>query len=412
MRILYLSQYFPPEAGATQTRAYEMAHTFVRLGHTVTILSEIPNHPSGIIPPNYRGKWLERVELDGIDVIRVWVKASPKKDFRSRMLFYLSYMLTSFLAGIFWARGRYDLIYCSSPPLFAGVSGFALSLIKHIPFFFEVRDLWPESAVALGELSNPRFIRLAKELENSCYRHARKIIVVTHGIRDRLVERSIPHEKIVLIPNGANLQTFQFDPDGRQKLRNELGWQDCFIAIYAGIFGLAQGLETVLEAAHLLLKNPYIRILLIGDGPLKSKIAEHAQRLNLPNLQILPEQPRERMPALLSAADAALVPLRKLDLFKGALPSKIFDAWACERPVLISIDGEARQIVESAQGGRYIKPEDPRALADTLVELSLNLSDCARMGINGRTFTAAHYSRSVLAEQLSQILQTEIKLED
>ena len=412
MRILYLSQYFPPEAGATQTRAYEMAHTFVRLGHTVTILSEIPNHPSGIIPPNYRGKWLERVELDGIDVIRVWVKASPKKDFRSRMFFYLSYMLTSFLAGIFWARGRYDLIYCSSPPLFAGVSGFALSLIKHIPFFFEVRDLWPESAVALGELSNPRFIRLAKELENSCYRHARKIIVVTQGIRDRLVERSIPHEKIVLIPNGANLQTFQFDPDGRQKLRNELGWQDCFIAIYAGIFGLAQGLETVLEAAHLLLKNPYIRILLIGDGPLKSKIAEHAQRLNLPNLQILPEQPRERMPALLSAADAALVPLRKLDLFKGALPSKIFDAWACERPVLISIDGEARQIVESAQGGRYIEPEDPRALAETLVELSLNLSDCAQMGINGRTFTAAHYSRPVLAEQLCQILQTEIKLED
>ena len=409
MRILYLSQYFPPEAGATQTRAYEMARTFVCLGHAVTILAEIPNHPSGIIPPAYRGKWFEHVDLDGIDVIRVWVKASPNKNFRSRMLFYLSYMFTSFFAGAFGVHGHFDLIYSSSPPLFVGIAGLALSYIKHRPFFFEVRDLWPESAIVLGELSNPHYIHWAEQVETACYRQARKIIVVTRGIQDRLLERNIPPEKLIFIPNGANIQNFHYDPIGRYDLRSELGWQDCFIAIYAGIFGLAQGFETVLQAAQLLSHHPTIRIILVGDGPAKDMIVKEAQRMNLSNLRIIPEQPRERIPAYLSAADVAIVPLRKLELFKGALPSKIFDAWACDRPVLISIDGEARQVVESAQGGHFIEPEDPQALAEALINLSTNRSECNRMGVNGRIFTAANYSRPVLAEQLCNILQNELE---
>ena len=159
MDILYLSQYFPPEAGATQTRAYEMARNFVRLGHTVTMIAEVPNHPSGIIRPEFRGKLFHRAGLEGIDVIRVWVKASPLKDFRSRMLFYLTYMLNAALAGLLLAGRRYNLIYASSPPLFVGGAALALSALKRTPLVFEVRDLWPESAVALGEISNPRASR-------------------------------------------------------------------------------------------------------------------------------------------------------------------------------------------------------------------------------------------------------------
>ncbi len=163
MRILYLSQYFPPEVGATQTRAHEMARNWVRLGHQVTMLTEVPNHPSGIIPPAYRGKLYERSQLDGIEVVRLWVAASPVKTFRSRMAFYLSYMASAALGGLF-ERGPFDLIYATSPPLFVGGAALAISYLRRIPLVFEVRDLWPESAVVLGEIKSQRAIALATRL--------------------------------------------------------------------------------------------------------------------------------------------------------------------------------------------------------------------------------------------------------
>jgi glycosyltransferase involved in cell wall biosynthesis len=408
MRILYLSQYFPPEAGATQTRALEMARNLVLLGHSVTVIGEFPNHPSGIIPPAYRGKLYERSTLDGIDVIRVWVKASPVKNFRNRMLFYLSYMLTAALAGLFLARSRYDVIYASSPPLFVGGAALAISYLRRIPLAFEVRDLWPESAVALGELTNPRAVALASRLEEACYRRARTIVVVTKGIRDRLIGRGYPQDKIVLIPNGANVDLFRYDSTAREKIRSDLNLGDSFTAVYAGIHGVAQGLETLVEAAKLLRDHPGIRILLIGEGPTKAQIAALVEKYALPNLIMLPEQPRESIPGFLSAVDAAIIPLKAVDLFKGALPSKLFDAWACQRPVLLSVDGEAHLLLDQAEGGIFVHPEDPQALASALVDLSRRPADCRQMGINGRRFTEAHYSRKALAGQLEAHLREKI----
>jgi len=406
MRILYLSQYFPPEAGATQTRAYEMARNWVRLGHTVTMIAEIPNHPSGIIPPAYRGKLYERSTLEGIEVIRVWVAASPVKNFRTRMLFYLTYMLNAFLAGIFLARGRFDLIYASSPPRFVGAAALGLSWLKRIPLVFEVRDLWPESAVALGELRSPRVISLATRLEEACYRRARLIVVVTDGILQNLVRRGIPGEKLSFIPNGANVDLFQFTSEGRQRIRRELGLEGKFIAIYAGIHGVAQGLETLLEAARLLQDDLDIHILMVGDGPEKARISALADRLALSGLTLLSEKPRNEIPAYLSAADVSIIPLRNLDLFKGALPSKMFDAWACERPVVISVDGEARQVLEQAQGGVFVAPEDAPSLARTLRDLKANPEARLRMGKSGRSFTQQFYSRQAQAEKLAARLQS------
>lgn len=404
MRILYLSQYFPPEAGATQTRAYEMARNWVRLDHAVTMIAEVPNHPSGIIAPEYRGKPFERSRLEGIDVIRVWVKTSPVKNFRNRIMFYLTYMINATLAGLLLARGHYDLIYASSPPLFVGGAALALKKLRGIPLVFEVRDLWPESAVALGELNNRSAIAWATALEEACYRNAKRIIVVTQGIRDRLEERGIQPAKIILIPNGANIELFQFNPQARIELRRKLDLGNKFTAIYAGIHGVAQGLEFVLEAARLLEKEAEIHFLLVGDGPKKTDIVALARKMALSNLTMLPEQPREAIPGLLSAADAAIIPLRKIDLFKGALPSKIFDAWACERPVLLSVDGEARQIVETAGGGWFVPPEDPQALAQAILALKANPGECKRLGANGRVFTERKYSRRALAEELLQSL--------
>ncbi len=371
MRILYLSQYFPPEVGATQTRAYEMARGLVQAGHQVTMLAEVPNHPSGIIPPAYRGKWFERSDLDGIDVLRVWVKASPVKSFRSRMAFYLTFMANGALVGALQARGPFDVVYATSPPLFVGGAGLALHWLKRTPFVFEVRDLWPESAVVLGELRSPRAIALATRLEELCYNRASRVVVVTEGIRQRLLARGQAAEKLVLIPNGANTELFQPQPALGAEFRQQHGLRpDDFVVAYAGIHGIAQGLETVLHAAQVLRDQANIRFVMVGEGPVKPELQQLRADLGLDNVLMLPEQPRTSMPAVLSAADVALVPLRKVELFEHAVPSKLFDAWACGCPVLLSIDGEARRVLEAANGGLFVPPEDPSALAQAISQLA------------------------------------------
>ena len=405
MRILYLSQYFPPEAGATQNRAFEMGRNLVRLGHQVTVLAEIPNHPSGIIPPEYRRRLYERAELAGMQIIRVWVKASPHKTFANRMAFYLSFMFNAILAGLLLARGPFDLIYASSPPLFVGGAALALSKLRGIPLAFEVRDLWPESAVALGELSNRRAIALAARLEQACYRQARLVVVVTRSVLEQLQQRGLPPEKLALIPNGANVDQFQFQPESRQQIRRELGLEGKCVAVYAGIFGIAQQLETVVVAAALVKEDPSLHFILIGDGPRKAELVAQAAELGLDNLTVLPEMPPERIPAYLSAADLALVPLRKLELFSGVLPSKLFDAWACQRPVLLSVEGEARTILEQVVGGLFVTPEDPQALVQAMRSLQADPAARASMGAAGRAYTVAHHSRQALAEKLADRLE-------
>lgn len=407
MRILYLSQYFPPEVGATQTRAHEMARYLVSVGHQVTMLTEIPNHPAGIIPPEYRGRAYERASLDGIDVIRVWVKASPKKTFSARMLFYITYMLNATLAGLILAPGRYDAIYATSPPLFVGGAALALSCLRRIPLLFEVRDLWPESAVALGELGNTRAVALAGKLEEMCYNRARRVVVVTDGIRSRLVERGFG-AKLALIPNGSNTDLFRPDPVGGAELRSELGLDGKFLVVYAGIHGVAQGLETVLEAARLLRDEPDVQFLFVGEGPRKPDLLSLRDSWGLVNVAMLGEVPRGSMPAYMSAADVALVPLRRLELFQGALPSKMFDAWACGCPVVLSIDGEARKVLDQAGGGVFVEPEDPDLMASTLLQLRADPGRLRQFGQSGRRFVKEHYSRVQLAARLEALLRESI----
>ncbi len=408
MRILYLSQYFPPEVGATQTRAYEMARYLVSVGHQVTMLTEVPNHPSGIIPPEYRGKAYERASLDGIDVIRVWVKASPVKTLSTRMMFYITYMINAALAGLLLARGRYDVVYATSPPLFVGGAALALSYLRRIPLFFEVRDLWPESAVVLGEISSSRAAALAGKLEEMCYNRARCVVVVTEGIRRRLEERGFG-AKLALIPNGANTELFRPDPEAGAALRSELELGSRFLVIYAGIHGVAQGLETVLEAARVLQDEPDIHFLFVGEGPQKGDLLNQRDALGLANVTMLAEQPRDSMPAYMSAAEVALVPLRRLELFRGALPSKMFDAWACSCPVLLSIDGEARQVLERADGGVFVEPEDPEQMARALMQLKGDPGQLRQFGKNGRCFVEEHYSRERLATQLEALLRAAVQ---
>jgi glycosyltransferase involved in cell wall biosynthesis len=400
VRILYLSQYFPPEAGATQARAHAMARDWVKLGHRVTVIAEIPNHPSGRIAPEYRGRWHERAMLDDIDVIRVWVKCSPRKTFGARLLFYVSYALGAVVAGLTMARGRFDLIYASSPPLTVGAAALAIAALRRVPLVFEVRDLWPEMAVTLGELAEPRAIAWAERLERACYRRARAIVVVTEGLRQRLLERGLNPERLWLVPNGSDTEVFRFRSEGRERLRNELGLGDAFVAIYAGLFGLAYDLDSVLRAASLLRDQADLRFLLVGDGPRRAEIAEQARELGLSNLTLLPQQPVEAIPDLLSAADLALVPPRNLALLEAALPCKMFDAWACERPVALTIDGEARSMMERIGAGVLVAPGRAEALVQALLDLKDRPEARAAMGRRGRAFTVEHHSRAAWAQRL------------
>ncbi len=404
MHILHLTQYFPPEPGAVQVRAHAMASNLVRQGHQVTVLTEMPNHPAGIVHPPYRGRLLAREQMDGIDVVRVWVATSPNKTFRTRMAFYLSYMGMAALRGLV-LRGRYDVIFVNSPPLFVGAAGLALSYLRRTPFVFEVQDLWPESAVAMGELNNPRFIRWATWLEERCYARAHRIIAVTDGIYHRLRERGYAEEKLALIENGSNTELFRPRPEEGARLRAEWGLQDKFIALYGGIIGLAQGIETLVETARLLVNEPDVHIILVGDGPRRSAIEELIQAYRLPNLSFLPGQPLEAMPSFISAADVTLVPLRNVELFHGARPTKMFDSWACQRPTIVSVAGEARRIMEEAQAGLAAEPENPRDIARAILALRDDPEKRRQYGLNGQRYVDAHYSLQAMARKLEQVLQ-------
>lgn len=405
MRILYISQYFPPEVGATQTRAYEMAQGLIRSGHDVTMIAEVPNHPSGVVPPEYRGKLYERATLDGIDVIRVWVKSSPIKSFRNRMLFYLSFMVSAILAGLLLARGRYDLIYATSPPLFVGGAALALSTLRRTPLVFEVRDLWPESAVALGELTRPRAIALAERLEEACYRRARLIILTAEEMKTHLASRGIHPGRMQVVRNGANPELYRCDPEARERIRADLGLRDKFVVIYAGLMGLAQGLPSALLAAERAqTQDSDVHFLFIGDGPVKADLLTQATRLQLANITFLPAQPRELVPDYLSAADIALIPLVRNQPI-GALPSKMFDAMACERPVLLSAEGESLLILRQEQAGVNVPPESPEPLCRAILDLKRNPELAHRFGLRGRQAVIERYSRQAQASELERLLR-------
>jgi glycosyltransferase involved in cell wall biosynthesis len=404
MRILYLTQYYPPEIGATQTRAYEMARGLVRAGHEVTVLTEMPNHPHGVMAPEYRGRLIARSREDGVDVIRVWVKTSPAKGFRTRMAFYLSYMGMATVTGQLLIDDKYDLIYATSPPLFVGAAGLALSYGRRTPLVLEVRDLWPESAVQLGELHNPQAIAMATQLEEACYRRARHIVVATAGIRDRLLDRGLPASKLTLIPNGANTERFAPQPQDGLLARRFGLTNDNFVALYTGLHGLAHDLELILDTAERLRGQQEIVFLLVGNGPTKADLKAQAAQRNLTNVRFLDAVAEAELPAILAQGDVGLEALRDLAIARGTLPVKMFSYMACELPVILAIEGEAATLVQNAQTGLIVPPGSADDLAAAILSLHADPERRRAMGRNGRALVLAHYSRQAQAAQLANLL--------
>jgi glycosyltransferase involved in cell wall biosynthesis len=405
MRILLLTQYYPPETGAAQNRLSDLARRLANAGHVVTVLTALPNYSQGSIFEGYEKHFVIEDSLDGVRVVRTWLYTTKKKTFLRRMLNFCTFSALSLLVGA-WKIRRQDLIIVESPPLFLGVSGLFLSWLKRAQLVLNISDLWPESAVALNVVQNRRLIRLATALEELLYRNSRLITGQTEGIvaniRARCADRLI-----AFIPNGVDLEKFVPDSrrvEVRELVRTELGFNDHFVVGYAGLHGLAQGLETVLESARLLSDFPEILIGLIGDGPERSRLRELAEKSGLTNVRFIPTQPASRMAEVLSALDVALAPLKRHPLFKGALPSKMFEAMGAGLPVIVSVDGEARAIIEKARGGIYVEPESPRQMADAILQLYLDPALRHSLGENGRRYVGSHYSRSEAARKFEQLL--------
>lgn len=401
MRILFLSHYFPPEVNAPASRTWEHCRQWVADGHEVTVITCAPNHPRGQVYPGYRNRLFQRETRDGIQVVRVWTYVTANEGFVKRTLNYVSFMLSAILATPF--VGRADVVLTTSPQFFNGLAGWFASKLKRAPWVLEIRDLWPESILAVGAIRNRTIIRLLEWLEMFAYRHADAIVPVTDAFRDYMIGKGIAGTKITVIKNGVDLSFYKASA-GENPLRAELGLEGRFVAAYFGTHGMAHHLETVFEAAQALRDQPEIVFLLVGDGAERARLLALKEELKLDNVRMLDQQPKERMPFLWGLCDVSLVLLRRSELFKTVIPSKIFESMGMRRPIILGVEGESAGIIRAADAGFCIEPENGTELAARVLELYRDRELARRMGDNGHRHVAEHFDRTRLARRYGALL--------
>lgn len=402
LKVLYISQAFPPEVGAAAVRAYEMAKELVRLNNDVTVITGFPRYHMRDIPKQYKGKLFYKETMDGIDVIRTYVADDDKSSTLKRLSNYFSFMFSSITRGIFLSR--YDVVLATSPPLFSAVSGYILSKFHRARFIFEVRDLWVDFAQALDQLHNKALVQLSRRVEIFLYKKADKIITVTNGYKDYISRHySIPLDKLEVVTNGVDTEEYKPFEDN-EGLREKYGVKDKFVILFAGNIGLAQGLDVVVDAADRLRDNGNIVFMLVGEGAEKARLKDKAQRLGLHNIIFEDVQPRDMIIGYHNMADASLVCLKKFELFNITLPSKIFDTLAVGKPILIGVDGEGRNIVENAYAGLFFRPDSADDLKDKILQLYDSKELCAQLGENARECAVTRYERKILASKLNDII--------
>ena len=408
MKILYVSQYFPPEMGAPSARASELCRHWARMGHDATVLTGFPNHPTGVVPEEWRARLrhLHYTEtIDGVRVVRTWLWPLPNRKAHERILNYASFCVSAAVSGLFLKKP--DVVIATSPQLLCALSGWWLAWWKRVPFVFEVRDLWPESLAAVGAGSEGSMLhRTLAAIAGFLYRHAHRIVVVAPAFKDHLIRYwNVPAAKISIVENGVETDLFRLDPaalDERRKLKLE----DRFVICYIGTMGNAHGLDTLIAAAKdLQTALPSAMFLLIGEGADKERIVELAAASGLTNIMFLGQQPRETIPSYVSASDLCLVMLKKTELFKTVIPTKLLEYMACERPVVVAVDGQARKIIEEAGAGVFVEPEDSQALVKAIMELAKNPQQRRQMGASGRHYIVTGFSREKTAEDYITVLK-------
>lgn len=403
MRILILTQYYPPEIGAPQNRLHELAIRLKNKGVQIEVLTALPNYPKMEVFKDYRNKQRREETIDGITVHRSWIYVSASKSIVARLLNYFSFVWSSY-----W-RGRrlqsFDYLMVESPPLFLGYSAIALSKKLNAKLIFNVSDLWPESAEKLGLVTNKNLLNMASKLEKKCYKTSTLITGQTQGIVNDIKQR-FPAKEVSWLPNGVDISFYNPEKIPDSDFRQVNGFKDeDIIFFYGGILGHAQGLEIIIEAAREL-ENTHAQFVIQGAGPEKEKLVTLHKKYALKNIHFLEPVTKSEMPGILKSVDIAIVPLKKLDLFKGAIPSKIFEALAMKKPLLLGVDGEARKhFIENAQAGLFYTPEDIDSLKTQVIYFLENPDETKKMGDRARNYVADVFDRNKIAEGLYDELQ-------
>jgi colanic acid biosynthesis glycosyl transferase WcaI len=394
--------------GAPAARAAELSRHWARLGHEVTVLTGFPNHPTGVVPEEWRSRLhqLRYTEaVDGARVVRTWLWPLPNRKTHERIRNYASFCVSAAVSGL--ALDKADVIIATSPQLLCALSGWWLAFWKRVPFIFEVRDLWPESLAAVGAGSEGTLLhRTLGAIAGFLYRRADRIVVVSPAFKGHLILHwKVPAAKISIVENGVETDLFRLVP-AAMEVRKRLKLEGRFLICYVGTMGNAHGLETLIAAAEeLRAELPNAMFLLIGEGAEKERIMELAVARGLTNIQFLGQQPREQIPAYVSAADLCLVILKKTELFKTVIPTKLLEYMACERPVIVAVDGQARQIVEEANAGVFVEPENSKALVNAILDLAEDHARRRQMGANGRQYIVDKFSREKTAQDYIAVLE-------
>lgn len=403
MKILFLTDNFPPEVNAPATRTYDHCREWVKAGAEVTVITCVPNFPKGKVYEGYKNKLYQTEMMDGIKVTRVWSYIVANKGFFKRTLDYISYSVTSFLAGLFV---KADLIVATSPQFFTALSGRTLHFWKRTPWVMEVRDMWPESIKTVGAMKDNAFIRYFEWEEMRCYKSARKIVMVTDSFKKKLISRGIPAEKISVVKNGVNKDLFA--PMGKDEaLLDELGLRGKKIVGYIGTHGMAHKLDFIIRQAKEMEGKNNFHFLFLGNGAERENLLKLKEELNCTNVTMLESVSKQEVKRYISILDICLINLRKSELFTTVIPSKIFENAAMTIPILMGVEGEAQEIVESYGAGLCFKPEDAEDFKAKLAQLQDPgiYENCKR----GCLKLADDFDRKILAKKMYEILQTVIE---
>jgi glycosyltransferase involved in cell wall biosynthesis len=405
MKILFFSHYFYPEGNAPASRVHALTKHWVEQGHEVTVVTCVPNVPDGVVYEGYKNRLYQKEVINGVNVIRIWTFLAPNKGTVRRIANYISYMSSAILSTLFIKR--HDVMIATSPQFFCGWAGVLLKYLslKRIPFVLEIRDIWPESIVAVGSGMPAPVIKILECMEKLMYRAADKIVTVGVGYQQRLIEKGVPEDKISIIMNGVDSDIFH-PQDASSELLDKWGLRDKFVCSYIGTVGMACGLNVVLDTAAKLKENNRndIVFMIVGDGASRNDLENEARARNLDNVIFTGRQPKDMVPAFLASSDACLVHLKKTDLFTTVMPSKIFEAAGMARPIIIGVKGPATEIVLQASAGLEIEPEDVDSLLETVNKMADSPDLCKTLGLSGFNNIASKFDRKELSEKYLKLI--------
>lgn len=399
MKILFLTDNFPPESNAPASRTYEHCIEWIKKGAEITVITCAPNYPKGKVFPGYKNKLYQVEMMDGIKVIRVWTYISPNRGMARRILDYISFCVTGFIASLFV---KTDVIIATSPQLFTAVAGYMASFFKRRPWIMEVRDLWPESIMAVGAMKKSKLLKILDQVVLFLYKKADQIVVVTDSFKERIHDCGVAADKIHVVKNGVHLHKF-VDKGKNQSLLKSLNLDGKFVIAYIGTHGMAHKLDFILDCARNV-KNKAIHFLFVGEGALKSRLLEQIETLNLKNVSMLDGVPKDKVADYISLADVALITLRKKDTFTKVIPSKIFENAAMGKPILLGVEGEAKQIIEQYNAGLCFEPENEADFLEKIESIFYDIEQYQGLK-NGCKTLAKDFNRQRLAFKMLEVIE-------